>query len=127
MSEAPVRYPSGKKGICINCQRYMYIADKDGFCGTCHEAVENISPDSVEYPGVLAAVKQKIAAFPQKSETPKPPTVAWGKNNKGSNLARDGCFFKGIPEIIAEMRKAQEHHLAEAEKLSKAIDFLTSL
>lgn len=35
MQEEIKKYPSGKKGVCSNCGKSRFIADKDGRCSTC--------------------------------------------------------------------------------------------
>lgn len=83
---------SGKKGKCVNCQREKFIADKEGFCSSCHNAVKGISKDSVAYTAALADAKKHltnnptrrgkvarakvIAAAPVKRAKPEPVTVA---------------------------------------------------
>lgn len=56
--------PSGKVGICVNCEREKFIADGAGLCSSCHNAVKGISKDSVAYTAALADAKKHLTNNP---------------------------------------------------------------
>lgn len=52
---------SGKKGTCINCERKKFIADKEGLCGACHNAVAGLEKGTAAYTDALATVKARVS------------------------------------------------------------------
>lgn len=60
MPEEIKKYPSGKKGICVNCRREVWIADKFGRCKVCSDAVKGLSMGTTQYIDALIAVKARL-------------------------------------------------------------------
>lgn len=60
MPEEIKKCSSGKKGVCINCRREVWIADKFGRCTVCSSAVKGLSMDTTEYIDALIAVKARL-------------------------------------------------------------------
>jgi hypothetical protein len=130
MPEEVKKYPSGKKGICVNCRRERFISDAAGLCGMCHNAVKGIDPNDLSYADALKKAKARCAntvaaptrsAKKVKTSKPKKPVL----DHTIKQIARAG--LAGIPSIIAQARAERDGYLAEAEKLNKAINILESL
>jgi len=129
------KYPSGKKGICSNCGREKFIADKNGHCGTCSSVVKGMDIGSPAYTAALATIKEHIGApgFKKRPVRHKKPhhTPVRKPNPKVIKSTLDMTIKEvartGLPEIIQLMRDEQAHYLAEANKLGKAINLLESL
>lgn len=124
MPEEIKKYPSGKKGICSNCGREKFIADKNGHCGTCSSVVKGMDTGSAAYAAALATIKDHIGApgfkkHPVRHKKPDPTPV---RKPNPKEVARTG-----LPKIIQIMRDEQAYYLAEANKLEKAINLLESL
>jgi hypothetical protein len=118
--------PSGKVGICINCEREKFIAGADGLCGTCHTAVKGLTPDTAAYKDILASVKIRITSKidgrigkkpEKKTLKPRilPPLPAATPRERA-----DVILKKAIEILIPE----RDWHLSFAEKLTKAIEAL---
>lgn len=124
MPEEIKKYPSGKKGICSNCGREKFIADKNGHCGTCSSVVKGMDTGSAAYAAALATIKDHIGApgfkkHPVRHKKPDPTPV---RKPNPKEVARTG-----LPKIIQIMRDERSNYLAEANKLEKAINLLESL
>jgi hypothetical protein len=135
MPEEVKKYPSGKKGICVNCRRERFISDAAGLCGMCHAAVKGLDPDDIAYADALKKAKARSintgAALVRSTQTAKDRKVVTRKPKKPvldhtiKQIARAG--LAGIPSIIAQARAERDGYLAEAAKLNKAINILESL
>lgn len=98
--------PSGKKGPCTKCGKPRFIADKHGRCSTCRRAAK--AGEKLRS-GSLANTPVPI---PRKSALDMTITeVAWS----------------GMAHIIDMMQAERAAHLAEADKLGKAIALLQGL
>ena len=152
MTEEIKKYPSGKKGICSNCGREKFIADKNGNCGTCSSVVKGMDAGSAAYAAALATIKDHLSApgfktrptgrKPARKKRISPENVKHGMNDRAltnkppaqpklkkrtldmtiKEVANTGLF-----KIIQLMRDEQAYYLAEANKLEKAINLLESL
>jgi hypothetical protein len=125
---------SGKKGTCVNCEREKFIADKEGLCSTCHNAVAGISKDSVAYTAALADVKKRLINNPSrrgKVAKAKAMAAAPVKRSKPQESVLDRTIKQvaraGVPAIIAQARIELDGLMSEADKLTKAINILESL
>lgn len=111
--------PSGKVGICTNCERKKFIAGADGLCSTCHRAVKGLEPGTQFYDMTLAEVKIRLT-------DPKKPTKKIKKAPRESLVSTtpmeraDAVLEKAIEMLIHE----RDFHLSFAEKLTKAIEAL---
>ncbi len=117
--------PSGKIGICINCEREKFIAGADGLCSTCHRAVKVMEPGTQLYDTTLAEVKLRLT-------DPKSSDGRIKKNKQPKKIKKapreslvsttpmeraDAVLEKAIEMLIHE----RDFHLSFAEKLTKAI------
>lgn len=149
MPEEIKKYPSGKKGICINCRREKFIADKFGRCDTCSASVRGLEMGTTEYIDALIAVKARLADPNRKRVSVVGKKISKNKFKKyeaaEKNNLQKACEYAkmpgklsldmtvkevaltGIPKIIQQMRDERADYLAEAEKLGKAINLLESL
>lgn len=125
--------PSGKKGICSNCGREKFIANKYGHCTVCSEAVKGIEKDTPDYTDALSEVKERLTNLKSpKSRKPAPrinPHIAKRphKEKTALDLTIKEVAMVGMPGIIKRMYDERSLYLAEAEKLSKAINILESV
>lgn len=117
--------PSGKVGICINCERKKFIAGADGLCSTCHRAVKGMEPGTQIYDKTLAEVKIRLTdpkssdGRIKKNKQPKKIKKA-PRESLVSTTPReraDAVLEKAIEMLIHE----RDFHLSFAEKLTKAI------
>jgi hypothetical protein len=123
--------PSGKVGICTNCERKKFIAGADGLCSTCHRAVKVMEPGTQLYDTTLAEVKLRLT-------DPKSSDGRIKKNKQPKKIKRlviprrepltsvtpkeraDAVLEKAVEMLITE----RDFHLSFAEKLTKAIEAL---
>jgi len=145
MAEEFKKYPSGKKGICVNCRRERYIADKEGLCGSCHAAVDGINPDSLDYAIALGGIKARLESKPERKPAaikpiPVPKPSAPKQKKPATKKKKDPARVKssldmtikqigrvGIDAILEMITNERNSHMAEAQKLDKAINLLQSL
>lgn len=107
MLEEIKKYPSGKNGVCTNCGKNRFIADKDGRCSTCSRAAK--PNNAVETP----------ASGPNKHHP------ATRKSSMDMTIAEVGRT--GKTRIIEMMQAERAMHISEADKLAKAINMLGGL
>jgi ferredoxin len=123
--------PSGKVGICVNCEREKFIAGADGLCSTCHRAVRGMSPSATDYYTTLENVKLRLTNSFNGRIGKKTKRDTQNKSKPTTKSTLDMTVKKvaktGIPGIIQCMRDEQESYLLEAEKLGKAINILESI
>ena len=134
---------SGKKGPCVKCGKTRFIADRDGRCSTCSRAAktkikgatttpERGKSDAIETlpasPGDIQKGKTivremgerlRAGSFLDKS-TPQPSKPA-------PDMTVAEVAALPISHIIDMIKAKRATHLAEAEKLGKAIVLLESL
>lgn len=117
---------SGKKGKCVNCEREKFIADKEGFCSSCHNAVKGISKDSVAYTAALADAKKHLTNNPTRRGRVVKSKAAAPKESVLDHTIKQ-VARAGIPAIIAQARIERDGLVSAADKLTKAINILESL
>lgn len=111
--------PAGKHGPCVKCGKTRFIADRDGRCHTCSRAAKvqvygaATTPAS---PGDIQKGKAIVRAIAEKRKT-----------ESALDLTVKEVGQTGIPRIVGMMMAERDHHLAEADKLSKAITLLEGL
>lgn len=130
--------PSGKKGICSNCSREKFIADKYGHCNKCRNAVQGLEPDTPAYADALAAVKERLSAPRAKrntvimSEAEKRVFRKPDKKSSTPDKPMPSTKIKQLIEkdiatdltIIMAMRKQRDYHATMVQKLTNAISAL---
>lgn len=147
MTEEIKKYPSGKKGICVNCRRPAHISDRHGHCKTCANAVRGVVLDE-HRAAALAAVKERLQTAKFKKAVPglraKAKDLKKYRDAEKTNLGKAREYSRlpvestldmtvkqvaqtGIPAIIARAVAERDGHLSEAAKLDKAIILLESL
>ena len=130
--------PSGKTGICLNCERSKFISGADGFCSTCHTSVKGLSSGTPDYDKALATVKERLtdrANVKFNKAVPRLRAKASArmadKSPKKTKSTLDMTVKEvaqtGIAGIIQRMRDERACYLSEAEKLGKAINILESI
>jgi hypothetical protein len=130
--------PSGKHGPCVKCGKTRFIADRDGRCFTCSRAAKTKIKGATTTPerGKSYAT-ETLPASPediQKGKAIVRAMVEKRKTPSALDLTVKQVAQTGIPRIIDMMQAERtmhlgesEKHLAEAEKLGKAIVLLESL
>lgn len=151
------KYPSGKKGICINCGNERFIADKEGFCSACHRAVLLIDPsDFITYHEALDKAKQKahtsketigispIVDDKTKQNTPVLPVPDSGElplpiinTNQSADIAEApksvmnltiaDVASAGIFDIINRLAAEEDYHMLCSQKCRQARMILEQL
>lgn len=120
---------SGKKGKCVNCERKKFIADKEGFCSSCHNAVKGISKDSVAYTAALADAKKHLTNNPtRRGRVVKSKAAAPVKRAKRDiNPARVETSDRRPQDtdVIESLVLWQEWHEDQAKKYKQAIVLLS--
>lgn len=126
--------PSGKKGLCRNCNRTKWIAGS-GLCGSCHAAVKGLREDSGEYAAALIEVAGRLnATTPKKVSKPKKPSTAKATvikpKLKAPIIKAPAVNIQGrehyINELIAPLAAKRDFHADIVSKINQAIDFLKS-
>jgi hypothetical protein len=122
---------SGKKGTCVNCEREKFIADKEGLCSTCHNAVAGISKDSVAYTAALADVKKRLINNPsRRGKVAKAKAMAAApvkRAKRDINPARVEASDRRPQDtdVIESLVLWQEWHEDQAKKYKQAIVLLS--
>lgn len=140
------KYSSGKKGICVNCDRQQFIVDKEGFCSTCHKAVLLIDKsDSVAYQEALDNAKQNAHArnpkttnitataepdsgelhLPKINSTPADDLIEAPKSILNLTIAE--VASAGIPDIINRLAAEEDYHMLRSQKCRQARMILEQL
>jgi hypothetical protein len=119
--------PSGKTGICLNCERKKFIAGADGLCGTCHKAVKGMSPSATDYHVALDEVKRRLTApvcvsSNKKIRTAKKTEKPVKINNEIMSPKEDA--LADLYPIVEQLKWLCNFHLASSEKIKKAIEAL---
>lgn len=133
--------PSGKTGICLNCERGKFIAGADGLCGTCHHAVQGLAPDTPDYISALDRAKARLTKQKDSKSEPSPnrkkikqkyPSPLKNKHlKKKHNIEKQSIVSReqktpAIQAAIEHLTKEVDYYLARADKLNKAIEILQS-
>lgn len=124
---------TNRKKECKNCHRVMSIQMR-GLCGGCNNVAKCLAPGSPEYQKALAEAAKRFndpnykhgnrhTVKKQSAEAAAPKKSVLDHTIK--QVARAGRT--GIPAIIAQARDERDFHMAEVEKLRKAINILESL
>lgn len=136
MTEEIKKYPSGKKGICVNCRREVWINDKHGNCKSCSEVVKGLTPDTPEWVAALASVKELVTnkhfnkirrkktkgAVPDKPTPPPPPPPAVWKYQTNTDGSKDHAEKTALDVLKSE----RDTLLARLGKIDRAIEALTA-
>lgn len=133
--------PSGKKGTCSNCGREKYIADKNGYCGTCHTAVKGIDPGSVAYVTALATIKDRINApgfktrpakqkksncsKPAIEQSMSPEKIKEVHTHARSLVIKHDAGDSGTSRIMATLQIERENLLAQVKRIDQAISLFS--
>lgn len=121
--------PSGKVGMCLNCERKKFIAGADGYCSVCHNAVKGMEHGTPDYDNALAEAKRRLTApvcvsSNKKIRTTK-KTVKPVKIDEEMMHSKEDALADLYP-VVDKLKWLRNFHLAAAEKLTKAIEALES-
>jgi hypothetical protein len=123
--------PSGKVGICVNCEREKFIADGAGLCSSCHNAVKGISKDSVAYTAALADAKKHLTNNPTRrgrgtvAKKLSPESIQKAKKNVRALSIKHNGGDHDLAGAIAELTINRDNLLLKADKLTRAIALLS--
>lgn len=111
--------PSGKIGICLNCERKKFIAGADGYCSVCHNAVKGMEHGTPDYDNALAEAKRRLTA---------PVCVSSNKKTEQRKkmISPTEDALGDLYPVVDTLKFRRNFHLAAVEKLTKAIEALES-
>jgi len=141
MMEEIRKYPSGKKGICVNCRREKFINDRHGHCKSCGDAVKGLTPDTPEWVAALASVKELLTnkhfnkigkekgAVPDKPTPPPPPP----KEDRSTFLSKkshdviNSVLKEHVEQIILDVLEVERKLLMDQlNRINRAIEVFTA-
>lgn len=131
MVEVIKKYPCGKIGVCVNCRREVWIADKEGLCGSCHASVDGAIIGTPEYAAYLQEAKERLNKKSRRGRKPKetkpisPEKIGGVKTHVKALGIKHNGGDPSMAHVLATLQIERLSLLDKVDKIKQAIDLLS--